>query len=76
MKLRNPARSGTTDDSVCWMINSKDDFYHDEYRSVKGQVEIFELALEMFPSLREAAKTPTTKWLRNIKLYLGAHTHA
>jgi hypothetical protein len=72
MGTRCPARSGDQQ-AICWMTQGFSDFYHDEYRTAKGQVEIIENALKIEgATLREAAKTRRNTWLRNVSNYLGA----
>ena len=90
MEDRNPARSGDKQ-AICWMTQDKDTFYWDEYRTVKGQIQIYEKALslckegvfreirELGPnySLLDEAKKPDkdNRWLKNIRAYIGTDTH-
>jgi hypothetical protein len=82
----NPARSGDTQERA-WMVKGKIDFYHEDYRSVDGQIAIFELALQGSHSLELRKEmvnfTSTfrvyldgreqgTRWLRNLKTYWDA----
>lgn len=71
MQDRNPARSGDQS-KICWMIKDKEDFYFDEYRSLEGQFEIYELALRDDPSLRSRVQQPSNVWEHNLKKYTGS----
>jgi len=73
MEKMNPARSGDKF-TVCWMVESLSNFYDGRYRSVEGQSTIIEFALasDKGSLLRKAAKNPTNRWLRNVKVYLDA----
>lgn len=74
MREQNPARSGDTRD-ICWMVASRKEFYHETYRSPKGQISIIEHALRLHgDKLRRAAELPTKKWHRNVKTYCGNST--
>ena len=51
----NPARSGDKKD-ICWMVKSKGDFYHENYRNVGSQCEMIKWALDVFgDELRDEA---------------------
>jgi hypothetical protein len=68
----NPARSGDKRD-ISWMVKGFDDFYHEDYRSAEGQIEIIERALANHgDTLRVEAASPTNRWLRNVATYLLA----
>ena len=72
MHEENPARSGDSKE-ICWMTKGKDDFYHEEYRSVHAQIEIITEALRLCgDELREAAERPKNQWERNVRIYLEA----
>jgi hypothetical protein len=72
MQDENPPRSGDTK-VIAWMTASLEEFYYEAYRSRAGQCAIITLALELGGDrLREAAKNPTNRWLRNVAVYLGA----
>ena len=76
MQRENPSRSGDTK-TICWMVKNKDDFYHEEYRSLGGQLEIIRIALDIYGELSAQARSATRtsgkdRWLRNIATYLDA----
>jgi hypothetical protein len=77
MMEENPARSGDQK-AICWMTESKADYYYDTYRSVDGFTKLIETALqdeEYGADLKEAAlygRGPKNGWLRNVKKYLDA----
>ena len=60
------------------MVKNKDDFYHEEYRSLGGQLEIIRIALDIYgeelsAQARSATRTSgKDRWLRNIATYLDA----
>ena len=63
------------------MTLGQGDFYFDIYRSVTGQIEIIKLALqkgeeEIKEKLArlEARDAKLSRWLQNVKTYLGTHT--
>ena len=70
MKKTNPARSGDKK-SICWMVQTKTEFYHETYRTPKSQIHIIQIALKSQASLRKEAKTRSNKWLRNVDTYCG-----
>jgi hypothetical protein len=69
MSNENPARSGDQQE-ICWMVKDKEDFYFEDYRSLPGQLAIYELALDLDHSLH-SIKIPANSWERNIKTYNG-----
>jgi hypothetical protein len=72
MRTENPARSGDAK-PICWMTKSRDDFYHEDYRSVPGQYQIIVEALTLFGDvLRQAAENPKNRWERNVRTYIEA----
>jgi hypothetical protein len=55
------------------MVKNDEDFYFEDYRSVKAQVQIIRLALKADKGLRQRAlrsKQPN-QWMRNVLTYLG-----
>jgi hypothetical protein len=72
MYATNPARSGDQKE-ICWMIMPKDDFYFEVYRTPREYIEIIIIALDLYgDELRDAVRSPTNNWLRNVKTYLDA----
>jgi hypothetical protein len=55
------------------MMKGREDFYHEDYRSVAGQFSIIKLALEVpGDTLRQAAEKPSNRWEHNVAVYLEA----
>ena len=72
MSEENPARSGDQM-LIYWMNKGTVDFYQEDYRSAGSQVKIIQKALKMYgDELRQAARSPTNRWLRNVKTYLDS----
>jgi hypothetical protein len=69
MEDENPARSGDQQ-TICWMIKDKEDFYFEDYRSLSGQISIYTLAMKFDPSLCDI-ESPANSWERNVKKYTG-----
>ncbi len=69
----NPSRAGDTE-LIYWMFKDRGDFYYEDFRTVKCQVEIIKKALRDCPGLLELTRHPKKgkySWHRNIKAYLG-----
>jgi hypothetical protein len=69
---RNPSRSGDKK-KICWMVKDKEDFYFEDYRSIEGQFELYELALTTYacPERIQSLRSPSNQWERNLKKYAG-----
>lgn len=75
MLQENPARSGDTQ-PIAWMSKGRTDFYFEDYRSARGQLDIIAKAVncpEHGEELRRQASANsklTCRWLKNVSLYL------
>lgn len=61
MGERNPARSGDSK-VICWMVQDREDFYYDHYRSLSGQVCCCSCASLISCCVRVRCRSRYSKW--------------